>query len=225
MAKDALDAYIELTPSKKMRASFAGESQGAVRSKDRTVASIEISFFRVGSAQSLAKAKALRDRDKLDKGKQEELEEKEEDGEVRIARERPSVRTGDTSQDYRFQITKQVERSSPFLMQAYFSNSYKPKRREYNSFSEAKVTVRKMGHQRQSPHGVSRNHVSRRLCRRLRIRDPRHRSAGRDRRILLPNLRNQIHFAGDDRRNPLGQQQHQGLGFQGPARNHLLAEC
>jgi len=151
MAKDALDAYIELTPSKKMRGSISGESQGAAKSSDSTVATIEISFFRVGSAKALAKAKALRDRDKLDEAKQDELDEKEEDGEIRIARERPSVRTGDTSQDYRFQITKEVERSSPCLMQAFFSNSYKPKRKEYNSFSEAKVTVRKMGHSTKAP--------------------------------------------------------------------------
>jgi type VI protein secretion system component Hcp len=151
MAKEALDAFIELTPSKKMRGSIAGEAQGTGKPSDSTVVTIEISFFRVGSAEALAKAKALRDRDKLDEGKRDELEEKEEDSEVRIARERPSVRTGDVTKDYRFQITKEVERTTPFLMQAFLSNSYKPKRREYNSFSEAKVTVRKLGHTTKQP--------------------------------------------------------------------------
>ncbi|HEX4000837.1 MAG TPA: type VI secretion system tube protein Hcp [Pirellulales bacterium] len=146
MAKDVLDAFIELTPSKKMRAQIAGEAQGAGSSSGSTAAKIEITFFRFGSAESLAKAKQLRDRDKMDEGKQEELEQKEEDSEIRIARERTSKPTGETSQDYRFQITKEIERSSPFLMQAFLSDSYKPKRKEYNSFSEAKVTVRKLGH-------------------------------------------------------------------------------
>jgi type VI protein secretion system component Hcp len=151
MAKEAIDAFIELTPSKKMRGGMSGEAQGADKSADSTVATIEISFFRVGSAKALAKAKALRDRDKLDESKKDELEEKEEDSEIRIARERPSVRTGKTEEDYRFQITKEVEKSSPFLMQAFLSNSYKPKRKEYNSFSDAKVTVRKLGHSAKAP--------------------------------------------------------------------------
>lgn len=151
MAKQALDAYLELTPSKKMRAPITGESQGAGSSAESTVATIDISFFRVGSAKALAKAKSLRDRDKLDEDKQEEIDAKEEDSDVRVARERPSVRTGDTSQDYRFQITKEVEKSSPFLMQAFFSNSYKPNRKNYNSFSEAKITVRKLGHSTKQP--------------------------------------------------------------------------
>ena len=96
MAKDALDAYIELTPSKKMRLivrrRIAGTPSRAIAPSPRSKSDVSLRH-----AQSLAKAKALRDRDKLDEDKQEELEEKEEDGEVRIARERPSVRTGDTS--------------------------------------------------------------------------------------------------------------------------------
>jgi type VI protein secretion system component Hcp len=151
MAKEVLDAYIELTASKKMRGPIAGEAQGTGKSADSTVARIEIKFLRFGSAEALAKAKALRDRDKLDEAKKEEIEEKEEDSEIHVARERPSVRSNDTEKDYRFQITKEVETSTPFLMQAFFSNSHKPKRKEYNSFSEAKVTVRKLGHSKTAP--------------------------------------------------------------------------
>jgi type VI protein secretion system component Hcp len=150
MAKDSLDAFIELTPSKKMRGSIAGEAQGTNKTASNT-ALIEITFFRVGSAKSLAKAKALRDRDKLDDAKAEEVEEKEDDGEIRIAKERMAPRTGKIEEDYQFQITKEVETSSPFLMQAYLSNSCREKRKEYNSFSDATVTVRKLGHTTKQP--------------------------------------------------------------------------
>lgn len=151
MAKEALDAHLELTPSKKMRGPVAGEAQGTNTTAANGAALIEIKSFRVGSAKSLAKAKAVKDRDKLEDSKKEEIEEKEEDGEIRIAREKIAPRTGKIEEDYQFQITKEVESSSPFLMQAFLSNSYKPKRKEYNSFAEAKLVVRKLGHTTKQP--------------------------------------------------------------------------
>ena len=82
----------------------------------------------------------------MDEAKREQIEEEEEDAKhVRDARERPTGKTGDKEQDYRFQITKQIDKASPILMQAYFSNSFKPKRQESNSFAEAKLIVRKTG--------------------------------------------------------------------------------
>ena len=143
---DHLDALLELTPARKMRAKFSGESQDTAHQGSSQAARIEISFFRFGNAKSLAKAKAQRDRDKMEEGKREQLEEEEEDAkQVRDARERPTEKTGEKDKDYRFQITKQIDKASPILMQAYFSNSFKPKRQESNSFSEAKLVVRKLG--------------------------------------------------------------------------------
>jgi type VI protein secretion system component Hcp len=54
-----------------------------------------------------------------------------------------TARTGRTDEDYCFQVRKQVDVASPFLMQAYFSNSFRGMRPEYNDFKQAKVTFRK----------------------------------------------------------------------------------
>jgi type VI protein secretion system component Hcp len=151
MAPDALNAFLELTPSKKMRSSFAGEAQGTTKTTDSNVARIEITMFRFASGAELAKAKALRDRDRLDENKQEQLEEKEEQGEARVLTQKHASGSGKTEEDFQFQISKEIDIASPFLMQAFMSNSFKPKRKEYNSFSEAKVTVMKLGHSKTSP--------------------------------------------------------------------------
>jgi type VI protein secretion system component Hcp len=151
MAPDALNAFLELTASKKMRTSFAGEAQGTTKTADSNVARIEITMFRFASEAELAKAKALRDRDKLDEAKQDQLEEKEEQGESRVLSQKHATTSGNTEEDFRFQISKEIDIASPFLMQAFMSNSFKPKRKEYNSFSEAKLTVMKLGHSKTSP--------------------------------------------------------------------------
>lgn len=151
MAKETLNAFLELTASKKMRASFAGEAQGTTKSSDGNVARIEVTMFRFSSGAELAKAKALRDRDRLTEERQEMLDEREEQGEARVLSQKHAPPTNDREKDYQFQITKQIDISSPFLMQAFMSNSYKPKRKEYNSFSEAKYTALKLGHSKSSP--------------------------------------------------------------------------
>jgi type VI protein secretion system component Hcp len=144
---DHLDALLELTPAKKMRSKFSGEAQDSAHQGSARSARIEITFFRFGNAKSLAKAKEQRDKDKLEESKKEQLEEHEEDANEneRAARQRPTKLSGNKEQDYRFQITKQIDKASPILMQAYFSNSFKPKRQESNSFDEAKLVVRKLG--------------------------------------------------------------------------------
>ncbi len=144
MPGEALDAILELTPGRKMRGTIAGESTDKQKAQS-SAAVIEISMFRFGNAKSLAKAKSNRDRDKLDEAKRDQKDvEEEEDRKIREARERAAPRSGNIEQDYRFQVTKQLEKSTPHLMQAFFSNSYKPKRQESNSFKEAKITVRKV---------------------------------------------------------------------------------
>ena len=58
MAKQALDAILELSPSRKMTAQISGESLDANRNqKGPGKAIIEIASFRFGDAKSLAKAK------------------------------------------------------------------------------------------------------------------------------------------------------------------------
>src|SRR5262249_29208698 len=130
MAKQALDAILELTPSSQMTAQIGGESLDASRNeKGRTQAIIEIMTFRFGDAKSLAKAK------EADK-KAAKQQGDDDDDEPTSAGVTASKKTGNVEEDYRFQITKQLETASPLLAQAYFSNSFKPKRHEYNSFDE-----------------------------------------------------------------------------------------
>jgi type VI protein secretion system component Hcp len=139
MAKEALDAFLELTPSRKMVAQVSGESLDAKQGdKGQSKAIIEIMSFRFGDAKSLAKAK------EADKkaAKRSGDDDDEEPDRAEVSGGKP---TGKVEDDYRFQVTKQIERSTPFLAQAYFSNSFKPKRHDYNSFSEVKVSFRKLG--------------------------------------------------------------------------------
>jgi len=143
---DAIDTLLELTPARKMRAKFSGETTDAAHAGSVQAAKIEVTFFRFGSAKSLSKAKAQRERDKLDEEKRDDKDEEADDAQsVRNARERPTEKTGKKEDDFRFQITKQVDKATPVLMQAYYSNSFKPKRQECNSFAEAKLIVRKLG--------------------------------------------------------------------------------
>jgi type VI protein secretion system component Hcp len=139
MAKEALDAFLELTPSRKMVAQVSGESLDSKQGdKGSSNAIIEIMSFRFGDAKSLAKAK------EADK-KAAKRSGDDDDDEPDRAEVSAGKRTGKVEDDYRFQITKQIEKSTPYLAQAYFSNSFKPKRHDYNSFSEAKVLFRKLG--------------------------------------------------------------------------------
>ena len=144
MAKQALDAFLELTPSRKMTAPIGGESLDAKQNaKGPGKAIIEIMSFRFGDAKSLAKAKEA---DKKAAKNQDDDDDVPTRADVAGAK-----RTGKVEDDYRFQISKQIEKSTPYLAQAYFSNSFKPKRHEYNSFSEAKISFRKLGAHTEHP--------------------------------------------------------------------------
>ncbi|HEV2971482.1 MAG TPA: type VI secretion system tube protein Hcp [Pirellulales bacterium] len=139
MAKQSLDAFLELTPSRKMTAEIAGEALDSKQNESaRAKALLEIMSFRFGDAKSLAKAKAA---DK--KAAKQEGDDDDDDAALPVVG--TAKRTGNIEEDYRFQITKQIEKATPILAQAYFSNSFKPKRHEYNSFDEAKITIRKLG--------------------------------------------------------------------------------
>jgi type VI protein secretion system component Hcp len=141
MAKQVLDAFLELIPSRKMTAEIAGEALDSKQNETaRAKALLEIMSFRFGDAKSLAKAKEA---DK--KAAKQQGGDDDDDEDATRASVGSAKRTGKVEEDYRFQITKQIERATPVLAQAYFSNSFKPKRHEYNSFDEAKITVRKLG--------------------------------------------------------------------------------
>ena len=145
MAKQALDAILELFPSRKMSAHISGESlDNDWSQQSRAKAIIEIVSFRFGDAKSLAKAKEA-DK-KAAKRQGDDDEDEPESGGVSSGK-----KTGNVEDDYRFQITKQIEKATPALAQAYFSNSFKPKRHEYNSFDEAKISFRKLGAHRKHP--------------------------------------------------------------------------
>jgi type VI protein secretion system component Hcp len=140
MAKQALDAYLELKPSRKMVAQVSGESLDDRQNETgRAKAIIEIMSFRFGDAKSLAKAK------EADKKAATRGGDDDDDEEPTRAGVSSGKKTGHVEDDYRFQITKQIEKATPMLAQAYFSNSFKPKRHDYNSFDEVKVAFRKLG--------------------------------------------------------------------------------
>jgi type VI protein secretion system component Hcp len=146
MAKQALDAILELYPSRKMVAHISGESLDSNWSQQsRAKGIIEIMSFRFGDAKSLAKAKEA-DKKAAKRGGDDDDDDEPPRGEVGTGK-----KTGNVEDDYRFQITKQIEKATPMLAQAYFSNSFKPMRHEYNSFDEAKITFRKLGAHRQHP--------------------------------------------------------------------------
>jgi type VI protein secretion system component Hcp len=138
MAKQSLDAFLELTPARKMTAQIGGESLDSKTNRDGQAKEIiEIMSFRFGDAKSLAKAKEAEKKMASRSG-----DDEEDEGGVALS---SGKRSGKVEDDYRFQITKQIEKATPFFAQAYFSNSFKPKRQEYNSFAEAKIVVRKLG--------------------------------------------------------------------------------
>ena len=147
MAGKNIDAFLELTPAKKMRAKPASEATDATHSSNATQAAVmEITSFRFGNSKALAKAKEQRDRDKLDDQKRDEKDNEQDDSaSVHNARQLPNKPTGNREEDYRFEITKDIDKVSPLLMQGFFSNSYREKRQENNSYAEAKVTIRRTG--------------------------------------------------------------------------------
>ena len=140
MAKESLDAILELFPSREMSAHITGESLDAEWSqKSRAKAIIEIKSFRFGDAKSLAKAK------EADKKAAKRGDDDDDDDEPPRGGVASGKKTGNVEDDYRFQITKDVEKATPALAQAYFSNSFKPLRQMYNSFDEATISFRKLG--------------------------------------------------------------------------------
>ncbi len=147
MAGKNLDAFLELTPAKKMRAKPASEATDSAQGSSASQAAVmEITSFRFGNAKALSKAKEQRERDKLDDDKKEEKDNEQDDAQsVHNARQMPAKPTGNKEEDYRFEITKDIDKVSPLLMQAFFSNSYKEKRQENNSFADAKITIRRTG--------------------------------------------------------------------------------
>jgi type VI protein secretion system component Hcp len=145
MAGKNLDAFLELTPAKKMRSKPTSEASDSTHGAGASNATtMEITSFRFGNAKALAKAKEQRERDKLDEDKKDEQDAEQDDAQsVHNARQMPAKPTGNKEEDYRFEITKDIDASSPILMQAFFSNSFKEKRQENNSFSDAKVSIRR----------------------------------------------------------------------------------
>src|SRR5580704_16234959 len=112
MPDDSLDAILELTRSRKMRAPIGGESTDAQKSGSAASAVLEVSRVRFGSAKALSKAKAQDERAKLDEAKRDEKDaEEEETRKVHEARDRSAPRSGKIEQDYRFQVVKQVDKT------------------------------------------------------------------------------------------------------------------
>jgi len=143
----SFDGYLELTPNSQfMQTAIEGETTDARRSGNGRAAAIEIGSFTFGSKEAIAVATQSR------KEKDEETGEAETEAGGEDFEPVAGERTGKQETDFRFQITKQLDRSSPFLMRAFFSNSFREKRPEFNDFSEARVTLRRRGAKSDAPH-------------------------------------------------------------------------
>jgi len=141
---DAFDGFLELVPNQAtMRVRIMGETQDSKQNAGEAPKGIQINSFTFGNASAIAAAQAERDAAK-DKD-EEDAEDAKKASDSSQKKPPAGEKTGKKDQDYRFQITKQLEASSPHLLTAFFSNSNKEKRAEHNSFSEAKLSVRKPG--------------------------------------------------------------------------------
>lgn len=145
---EAIDAFLELTPNGppdgKMRNRIAGETADVKKKRSgNQPAAMEITQFTFANAKALAAMKQQEEMQELASSRAKASGEESMELNLPPLGKAATARTGRTDEDYRFQIRKQVDVASPFLMQAYFSNSYRGMRPEYNDFSQAKVTFRK----------------------------------------------------------------------------------
>ncbi len=134
------DGLLELVPNKAtMKVKLTGESTDTRTRNSATVgaAVIEISSFTFGNAKALeAVAKQAKAENKAGGDEDAPPVPEAEIG-------KGGMKSDDLDENYRFQITKQIEKASPHLMQAFMASSYKMKRKEFNDFTEARIVMRK----------------------------------------------------------------------------------
>ncbi len=145
---EPIDAFLELTPNGppdgKMRNRVAGET-GDIKKKrsGNEPAAMEITQFTFANAKALAAMEQQENMKEMMSGRAEASGEEMAEFKLPPIGKANSGRSGRAEEDYRFQIRKQADVASPLLMQAYFSNSYRGMRPEYNDFKQAKLTFRK----------------------------------------------------------------------------------
>ncbi len=128
------DAFLELEA--------IGESQDSKRAE-----AIAIASFTFGNSSMLEKASKQRKQ----QIEYERNNEEEEDDFGDFDKEEDN-RTGKQKQDYRFQVSKEIDVASPRLMQAFFSGSKRGNRpTEFNHFKSAIVTLRRLGGKSERP--------------------------------------------------------------------------
>lgn len=135
----AFDAYLELDG--------IGESQDSKRAT-----AIEIGSFMFGNSSMLTRNSRLKKmRGKVQSGSKTQEENEEQLGEFEdlfdtYQDKSEAKKSGRQKQDYRFQITKEIDAASPRLMQAFFSGSKRGNRpTEFNHYEKAIVTLRRLG--------------------------------------------------------------------------------
>jgi type VI protein secretion system component Hcp len=140
MAKDRFDGFLRLVPSKKMTTRIAGETQDTKKggTDDSGTTGLEIDSFSFGNAKALSADDEDEDTD--DKEKRAKQKAKAKRKKAAKKKKGTAVEEG-----YRFKVTKQLESSSPTLMQAYYSNSFNRGRTKYNDFETATVMIRRAG--------------------------------------------------------------------------------
>lgn len=129
-----LDGYLELTPGKTMAAARSlGESLDSQHGANQAYGAIHLKSFKFGASRHSSVAGSedgkldVRDFAKLLKAEQKNYE------------------AGSERSEFGFTVAKEFDASSPFLYRAYCSNSCKPKRPQFNAFSDAVVSLRKTG--------------------------------------------------------------------------------
>lgn len=127
-----------------MRNRIAGETADVKKKRSgNDPAAMEVTQFTFANAKALAAMKQQEEMQELASSRAASAGEDALDMNLPALGKLASARTGNAEEDYRFQIRKQVDIASPFLMQAYFSNSFRGMRPEYNDFKQAKLTFRK----------------------------------------------------------------------------------
>jgi len=145
---EAIDAFLELTPNGppggKMRNRIAGETADVKKKRSgNDPAAMEVTQFTFANAKALAAMKQQEEMQELASSRASASGDEATEMNLPTLGKSTTARTGKAEEDYRFQIRKQVDIASPFLMQAYFSNSFRGMRPEYNDFQQAKLTFRK----------------------------------------------------------------------------------
>jgi type VI protein secretion system component Hcp len=146
MAEKQLDAFLELMPKSSMSVRALGESLDYQQNAATTYGGIAINSFKLNSSGVGALGKSGDKSEEVTPEQRKKLAEMVKWMETQKAAKNAEKNPGaKEDRNFAFEITKDIDSSSPILYRAYCSNSYMPKRPQFNAFEQAMVTFRKTG--------------------------------------------------------------------------------